>query len=75
MAFQMPKANAPCRDCSDRTVGCHATCEKYAKYKKDMDKLRHELRKKMNEERATESYVADSVYRVQRKRIMMKEGR
>ena len=24
---------APCKDCPDRAVGCHGTCEKYAEYK------------------------------------------
>ena len=24
---------APCKDCPDRHLGCHGTCEKYQKYK------------------------------------------
>lgn len=24
--------NAPCMDCSERTVGCHSRCEKYAAF-------------------------------------------
>lgn len=75
MAFQMPDVQAPCHDCTERTVGCHSTCEKYAKYKKDRNNLRHELKKKVYEERDMDSYVIDSVYRAQRNRKMMKEGR
>lgn len=31
----MKEPMPPCLDCPDRTVGCHATCEKYKKYKDD----------------------------------------
>lgn len=27
------KTIAPCKDCSDRCVGCHATCNKYIEWK------------------------------------------
>lgn len=27
-------AYAPCKGCTERTLGCHSTCEKYAKYKR-----------------------------------------
>ena len=74
MAFQMPDVQAPCKDCTERTVGCHGTCEKYAKYIKDRNKLRHELKKKVYEERDMDNYVIDAVYRSQRNRKMMKEG-
>lgn len=30
---------APCKDCEDREVGCHAGCEKYLAYKKEREKL------------------------------------
>lgn len=28
---------APCKDCPDRHLGCHGTCEKYQEYKKRHD--------------------------------------
>jgi hypothetical protein len=65
MAMIMPHAKAPCQDCSDRTVGCHGTCEKYAKYRKDRNKLRRELKKKAKEDYTARSYMVDAVYRVQ----------
>lgn len=34
----MPKA--PCKDCPDRQVGCHSTCEKYIEFKKEADEQR-----------------------------------
>ena len=27
-------AYATCKGCTERTLGCHSTCEKYAKYKR-----------------------------------------
>ena len=29
--------NAPCKDCPDRSQGCHARCEKYAAFHADID--------------------------------------
>lgn len=26
---------SPCRDCKDRTVGCHSVCDKYIHWKDD----------------------------------------
>ena len=34
----------PCKDCPNRQVGCHSTCEKYIEYKKESDRLREERR-------------------------------
>lgn len=28
------KADAPCKGCSDRNIGCHSTCASYISYKK-----------------------------------------
>lgn len=33
---------APCKDCPDRQVGCHSTCEKYIEFKKEADEQRQE---------------------------------
>lgn len=30
----------PCKGCSDRKVGCHSDCEKYLKYKAEMERQR-----------------------------------
>lgn len=32
--------NAPCKDCQERKMGCHGSCERYAAYKAENDKLR-----------------------------------
>lgn len=29
---------APCKDCPDRVVGCHSTCERYKDYREEKDR-------------------------------------
>lgn len=41
--------NAPCKDCSDRQVGCHSTCEKYIVFSKEK-RQRNEIIKKAKHE-------------------------
>lgn len=30
-------AMVPCKDCMDRTVGCHASCARYGKYREQKE--------------------------------------
>ena len=34
-----------CKDCPDRFIGCHSTCERYISAKKEHDRLMKEYRK------------------------------
>jgi hypothetical protein len=36
---------APCKDCPDRKVGCHSTCEKYILFRKERDELNEKIYK------------------------------
>ena len=38
---------APCKDCTDRQLGCHSVCEKYKEYAKHNEE-RRKLREKYN---------------------------
>ena len=31
---------APCKNCTDRKLGCHATCEKYQEFNKQQEQIR-----------------------------------
>ncbi len=31
---------APCKDCEERVLGCHASCERYLSFKKEADLIR-----------------------------------
>lgn len=35
-----------CKDCNDRIIGCHITCEKYIKWRNDRDKINEMARKR-----------------------------
>ena len=45
----------PCgKDCPDRVLGCHSTCEKYIKFREERDKeLAIRYKKKMDERMMT----------------------
>lgn len=32
-----PKLTAPCKDCKERSPGCHGRCEKYRDYRAELD--------------------------------------
>ena len=35
---------SPCKDCFERTVGCHSTCENYISFKKEWDARQEQIR-------------------------------
>lgn len=39
----------PCKNCTKRFVGCHATCEEYIKARKKLDEKNEMIRKAKNE--------------------------
>lgn len=39
---------APCKDCPDRSIGCHASCGKYIAYRKTQDEY-NENNRALNE--------------------------
>lgn len=45
MTGGMSVLKAPCKDCPDRHMLCHDTCEKYQAFKKDREKI-SEIRRK-----------------------------
>lgn len=36
------KDNCPCKDCTDRQLGCHDTCDAYTQYSKERRRIRAE---------------------------------
>ena len=53
LMYTLKKAygNPPCRDCSERKVGCHSTCENYISY----DKAHKEEKARINRARYLDS--------------------
>lgn len=39
-----------CKGCTERTVGCHSTCEKYKRFKEQNDEIREKKIKAKSEE-------------------------
>lgn len=39
---------SPCKDCKDRTLGCHSKCEKYIAFDKENQKRRAERLERRN---------------------------
>jgi hypothetical protein len=35
---------SPCKNCTDRCIGCHTTCGDYAEYVRELDRRRQEVR-------------------------------
>ena len=61
------KNDWPCKDCTERHAGCHATCEKYAETKK----VYLELKDKVNKERYKDSVV--NSFEVEQKTKVLKK--
>nr|DAZ60318.1 MAG TPA: hypothetical protein [Caudoviricetes sp.] len=53
---------APCKDCSERFVGCHASCPRYAEFKAGCE-ARREERTKLH---PIADYTIDITKRVQK---------
>ena len=39
----------PCRDCKERQVGCHATCNKYIEWRKEYDRVTKGIRNRRHQ--------------------------
>lgn len=42
-------AQAPCKDCNDRQLGCHDRCEKYLNFKAENEKTKNMIRESKRE--------------------------
>lgn len=40
----MNEIKCACKNCNDRKLGCHATCEKYKEYKTKTDEMNRKIR-------------------------------
>lgn len=55
--------NAPCKDCSNRQLHCHSSCEKYIAYQN----LGKEIIKNRIEDNKMRGYISDSVFACKKK--------
>lgn len=50
---------APCKNCEERYPACHGKCEKFAEYRREVDRIAAARRKKKLEEGWPTHHVAD----------------
>ena len=68
----MTTVKSPCKDCPERQVRCHSSCERYIAYKEALNLL-NEIRVKILHENNTYSKRIEQDYR--RKVLRKKAGR
>lgn len=54
---------SPCKDCPDREIRCHLTCEKYIEFKKESDKIREQRNAQKEKEK---QYIEDNLRKYKR---------
>jgi len=52
----MSKNEPPCKDCADRTAGCHGTCSRYKDWHEQHVQKQREIRSKQEEENTFRAY-------------------
>ena len=60
------KGKYPCKDCPDRKVGCHSTCEAFLKAKANADKIGESIYQKRSKESEISNYVVDRAIRIRK---------
>ena len=41
---------SPCKDCPDRYIGCHSSCNKYISYKNELEDFKAKVKKAKDKE-------------------------
>jgi len=61
---------SPCtKDCPDRTIECHTTCEKYIEFVANVKKARE----KRDREKIGLNYIKDQIDRMERRRFQQRK--
>ena len=58
---------APCKNCTDRVVGCHSTCEKYKDWKKKDKERKQKIFESKMKSRYYRSTATTKVHQKKRK--------
>lgn len=59
---------APCINCCDREVGCHSKCDKYKKFRSDLDEKNRISRAIKDKQSTTMEYIVESKRRMAKSR-------
>lgn len=66
MSVYCKKNIPPCKDCSDRTVGCHSKCKKYIEWKEKVHQIKMAYRSVLQAKKDADDY---------QNKVMMKNRR
>lgn len=55
--------NCPCKECTDREIGCHSKCSKYADWKTEHEKIKNIINKKTLDRVRERDYIRESIKR------------
>lgn len=58
----MPFPKAPCRDCTDRHIGCHSDCDGYKEFRAAVDDISAKRRAAFEKNQGSRSKAARSRY-------------
>lgn len=58
----------PCKDCLDRQIGCHSSCEKYLEWNRQHKKDKEELDKKRAYDKQATTYQVESIRKAAKRR-------
>lgn len=53
----------PCKDCTDRAVGCHSTCARYKQYREDFQRVCHDMHMEQKMQRLPEDFAQSNIHR------------
>jgi hypothetical protein len=48
-----------CKDCTDRHINCHSTCERYKAWREELDKRNEKIREVKNRENDIRNYEVE----------------
>ena len=58
----------PCKDCADRSAGCHGTCHRYKDWHEQHVQRQREIRSKIEAENTMRSFYIESGNKIRKER-------
>lgn len=66
MAISRTEVGIYCKDCKDRYVGCHSSCEKYMAAKEEYEILHEKISRQKRNAAVNRTYVRDAMDKIRR---------
>ena len=59
--------NCPCKECTDRQIKCHSTCQRYKHWRKEYDEAKEKYNAQSELENSLNTYEIDRSRRIYKK--------